>query len=187
MSICGLALPPYVTPVLSESGLSHFPVQIAALRDEAAQLLRVRPIPADAGVRLLGQLYRAEQLSLLRYEALIARLGDGSNETLRVSLERREIMERRHINELVQRIALLGGTPPAMPEIVHGESIETLKVVASSLLAKRGMVKLYRAAIRFFAQRDRESAALLRTILAEEELHIAAMRALVLPRQYIAI
>ncbi|WP_264798050.1 ferritin family protein, partial [Acidocella aminolytica] len=79
-------------------------------------------------------------------------------------------------------IAALGGEPPVLLAHSLGEVAETLPVVVSSLLAKRGMVKLYRAAIRFLAQRDRDSAALLRLILKEEEAHIAAMRALVVPR-----
>lgn len=159
-----------------------FSTLIAALRDEAGQLLGIRPIPANTGVKLLGLLYRAEALSAQRYQLLLLRLEGAPNEALQDTFTRREAMERRHLAQLAQRIAALGGEPPVLPAHSLGEVAETLPVVVSSLLAKRGMVKLYRAAIRFLAQRDRDSAALLRLILKEEEAHIAAMRALVVPR-----
>ena len=91
-------------------------------------------------------------------------------------------MERRHAAQLAQRLQALGGSPPPAGELIAREAGDTLPVVVSSLLAKRDMVKLYRAAIRFLAPRDKGSAALLRLILEEEEAHIAAMRSLVVRR-----
>jgi len=156
-----------------------FATRIAALRNEAARLLRARPIPTNAGLELLCLLHRAEDLSASRY-ALLARMKAAPSPELHETLTFREAMERRHAGVLAARIAALGGEPP-LPEPPSGEVAQTLPVVVSSLLAKRGMVKLYRAAIRFLAARDRDSAALLRLMLAEEEAHIAAMRALLLP------
>ncbi len=168
-------------PAPSDATVPAFADRIAALRDEAARLVRTRPVPAHAGLELLRLLHRAEALSARRYVLLLAGLEAAPNERLHDTLTRREAMERRHAETLARRIAELGGEPPAPPGLPAGEAPETLPVVVSSLLAKRGMVKLYRAAIRFLAQRDRDSTALLRGLLAEEEAHIAAMRALLLP------
>ncbi|MGE4481024.1 ferritin-like domain-containing protein [Acidocella sp.] len=169
-------------PVPSEAAIPPFSEQIAALRDEAARRLRIRPIPPDTGLQLLRLLHRAEELSISRYAQLLEKLDEVVNETLHSTLTRRQAMERRHAAQLAGRIAALGGEVPARPELPPSEAAETLPVVVSSLLAKRGMVKLYRAAIRFLAQRDRDSAALLRLLLSEEEAHIAAMKGLVQPR-----
>ncbi|WP_264798049.1 hypothetical protein, partial [Acidocella aminolytica] len=59
-----------------------FSTLIAALRDEAGQLLGIRPIPANTGVKLLGLLYRAEALSAQRYQLLLLRLEGAPNEAL---------------------------------------------------------------------------------------------------------
>jgi bacterioferritin (cytochrome b1) len=165
----------------SEAALPVFASRIGALRDEAARLVRTRPIPAETAVELLRLLHRAETLSASRYNMLLARLETAPNEALQETFTRREAMERQHAVRLAQRIAELGGELLAPADLPPGETAELLQVVVSSLLAKRGMVKLYRAAIRFLAQRDRDSTALLRLLLAEEEAHIAAMRALLLP------
>lgn len=174
-------MPSHAMPAPSEARIPVFSTRIAALRDEAAKLVRARPVPAHTGRELLCLLHRAEQLSARRYALLLAGLEAAPNQRLHDTLTNREAMERRHAASLAQRIAELGGEPPAPPDLPPGEVTQTLPVVVSSLLAKRGMVKLYRAAIRFLCQRDKESTALLRQLLAEEEAHIADMRALLLP------
>ena len=167
--------------VRSDAKIPAFSARITELRDEAARLVRTRPVPAHTGLELLRLLHRAEQLSARRYVLLLAGLEVAPNERLHDTFIRREAMERRHAVLLAQRIAALGGEPPALPDLPPGEVTDTLPVVVGSLLAKRGMVKLYRAAIRFLMQRDKDSTILLRQLLAEEEAHIAAMRALLLP------
>ncbi len=170
------------TPVPSEPPPLSFAAQIAALREEAGRLIRIRPIPAETGLALLKLLHQVELLAARRYELLLARPEQIPSEILRETLSRREAMERRHAAQLTQRLEALGSSPPPAGELIAREAGDTLPVVVSSLLAKRDMVKLYRAAIRFLAPRDKGSAALLRLILEEEEAHIAAMRSLVVPR-----
>lgn len=170
------------TPVLSEAPQLSFAAQIAALREEAGRLIRIRPIPAETGIALLKLLHQVELLAARRYELLLAHPDQIPSDILRETLSRREAMERRHAAQLAQRLQALGGSPPPAGELIAREAGDTLPVVVSSLLAKRDMVKLYRAAIRFLAPRDKGSAALLRLILEEEEAHIAAMRSLVVRR-----
>jgi hypothetical protein len=163
------------TPVPSEPGLPVFAGRVAVLREEVARLVRARPVPAQAPLEVLRLLHQAEQLSACRDRLLLDTTPDGP---LRTTLAEREMLSCRHVEALAGRIVALGGSTLDAPSPLPAEAAGTLSMVVCSLLAMRGTIKLYRAAIRFLAPRDRETAIMLHQLLAEAEAQLTSLRML---------
>ncbi|WP_298284199.1 bacterioferritin [Acidocella sp.] len=163
---------------------SPFAQEISGLRARAAALMRGAPDPALTDIRaLLQMLLEAELVCARRYASLArAQIEAGHDRLGALFLEQAED-ELRHALKLGARIETLGGAPfTGLDDWVAGSmAVEAgrLEIVAANLLGERGVIKLYRAALRYLAGRDRDSRALLMALLADEERHIAGMGELV--------
>jgi bacterioferritin (cytochrome b1) len=167
---------------------SPFAREIAGVRARAAALMRTAPVPAPANVcALLEMLVEAELVCAKRYAALArGQLAAGHNRLGALFLEQAE-EELRHALKLGARIEALGGKLLDVPAGAVGDGPDVaveagrLEIVAANLLGERGVIKLYRAALRYLAGRDRESRALLTALLADEERQIMGMGEVVSP------
>jgi bacterioferritin (cytochrome b1) len=155
---------------------SDFPAAIDSLRETAKAVMQSG---AEQDVGVLDVLLTAEWLCACRYEALAASPLAGRHDRLHHEFREMEAAERRHVALLVSRITALGGEPSPPPEAPAMPELNLVGIAASNILAERGVIKLYRAALRHFARRDKETVAMLRRILDEESRHISAMSHLV--------
>lgn len=152
--------------------VADFPAVIDSLRVTARAVERSE---AHADIALLNLLLAAETLCAARYEALANSALAQRHDHLHHAFREMAISEQHHVGALDARIRALGGVPAPAPDLPAPPDQKLAEIAASNILAERGVIKLYRAALRHFGACDKETSALLREILDDESRHITGM------------
>lgn len=161
-------------------------------RSRASALLRpgaagLQP-PSDAklSVKLLQTLLTAEIVCVLRYTRLSVSPLSLKHAMIAAEFQEQANDERRHMLALAERITKLGGIPEFSPPGLASNSSAAdepeaglPEMVRHNLAAERSVIKHYRDLIRFFAKRDPETCAILKSLLQDEENHMIDMHDLI--------
>jgi bacterioferritin len=113
-----------------------------------------------------------------------------SSESVKNEFDEHAREEEEHSQWIAERITQLGGKPNMNPEgimdrassqYVEGEDL--VDMIRENLVAERIAIETYREMIRYFAQNDPTSRALLERILAKEEEHANDMHDLLVAHE----
>jgi len=133
---------------------------------------------AKAAVKILNDALATELICTLRYRqhAFVAK-GINSEPIVQEFLVHSN-EELAHADLIAKRIVQLGGTPDLNPDklaqLSHAEykTCDTLEaMIRENLVAERIAIESYREMVRYFAQHDPTTRAMLEGILAMEETH----------------
>lgn len=166
------------------SDAGAFLSDVATLRARARQHIEEGAVTggyslnAHAAVKVLNDALATELVCTLRYRqhAFVAR-GIHSDPIAQAFLAHSN-EELAHADLLAKRIVQLGGTPEFNPDRLsqrsHAEyaACETLEaMIRENLVAERIAIESYREMVRYFAEHDPTTRAMLEGILAMEEAH----------------
>lgn len=157
---------------------------IATLRARARQHIEEGAVTddyglkAEAAVKVLNAALATELVCTLRYRqhAFVAK-GINSEPIAQEFLVHSN-EELAHADLIAKRIVQLGGTPELNPECLSGlshaeyvtaDSLEDM--IRENLVAERIAIESYREMVRYFAENDPTTRAMLEGILAMEETH----------------
>lgn len=157
---------------------------VATLRARARQHIEEGAVTedyglkAEAAVKVLNDALATELVCTLRYRqhAFVAK-GINSEPIAQEFLVHSN-EELAHADLIAKRIVQLGGAPEFNPdclsalshaEYVTGESLEDM--IRENLVAERIAIESYREMVRYFAEHDPTTRAMLEGILAMEETH----------------
>jgi bacterioferritin len=170
-------------------GRDSFVTDIREIRKRARQHLDKGAVTENYGgdvataIRMLNEAVATEIVCILRYKFhSIAATGIHS-EAAKKEFAQHATEEEQHLDMLAERINQLGGTPNMNPEgllsraaseYVEGNNL--VEMIRENLVAERVAVEIYRDQIRYFAERDPTTRAMLEKILAQEEEHANDMQ-----------
>ncbi len=161
---------------------NRFLSDIEALRRAARPLLAPdRPDPVSDTSRAIGLLQTvlsAEIICVLRYTDIAVSPEGLKNGWIGREFQAQANDERRHMDRAAERIAELGGTPDfcaATPAGVPSHGGLAARV-AENLAAEQAVIAHYRELITYFEPRDRQTCAMLRDIIRDEEDHTTDMQ-----------
>jgi bacterioferritin len=173
-----------------------FLTDIKTLRERARQQLgRGAVTPSYSGdvsktIDLLQHVLATEIVCVLRYTMHSIAATGITSESVKEEFAQHAKEEQEHMNAVAERINQLGGRPNFSPEglttrsasqYVEGENL--VDMIKENLIAERIAVDHYRELIRYFADNDPGTRALLEKILLVEEEHANDMHDLLVSHE----
>lgn len=137
----------------------------------------------DTSVKLLNDALATELVCVLRYRFHAVTAQGINSEAIKEEFAEHAKDEQEHAEMIAERINQLGGKPNFNPEGLHlrsatqyveGDSLE--EMIQEDLVAERIAIETYREMVRYFANHDPTTRAMLETILAKEEEHANDMQ-----------
>lgn len=129
-------------------------------------------------IRLLNEALATEVICILRYKRHYFMTAGISARHVKARFLQHVTEERAHADQLVERIAQLGGKPELSPERLlirsHAEDVEgesLVEMIRADLLDERIAIESYRAMIAAIGSDDPTTQQVLARILAQEEAH----------------
>ena len=133
-------------------------------------------------IRLLNEALATEVICILRYKRHYFMTAGISARHVKARFLQHVTEERAHADQLVERIAQLGGKPDLSPERLlirsHAEDIEgesLVEMITADLLDERIAIESYRAMIAAIGSDDPTTQQVLARILAQEEAHAESL------------
>ena len=145
--------------------------------------------PEDT-VRILNDAVATEIVCILRYKFHAIAATGLSSDSVKAEFMEHATDEERHLGMLAERINQLGGRPNMNPaglsersatEYVEGANL--VEMIKENLVAERIAVETYRDMIRYFANNDPTTRAMLEEILGDEEGHANDMHDLLVAHE----
>ncbi len=133
-------------------------------------------------IRLLNEALATEVICILRYKRHYFMTAGISARHVKARFLQHVTEERAHADQLVERIAQLGGKPELSPERLlirsHAEDVEgesLVEMIRADLLDERIAIESYRAMIAAIGSDDPTTQQVLARILAQEEAHAESL------------
>jgi bacterioferritin len=173
-----------------------FSTDIDAIRKRAREHLEAGALTPNYGgdvetaVNLLNEALATEIVCYLRYRFHAITATGISSESVKNEFDEHAREEEEHAGWIAERITQLGGKPNMNPEgiversssqYVEGEDL--VDMIRENLVAERIAIETYRDMIRYFAQHDPTTRALMERILAKEEEHANDMHDLLVAHE----
>lgn len=144
----------------------------------------------ETAIRLLNEAVATELVCMLRYRFHAITATGIHSESVKSEFAAHADEEQEHMQLLAERINQLGGKPNFHPEGLldrasteYVEGTDLADMIKENLVAERIGIETYRDLIRYFADQDPTTRALLEKILAKEEEHANDMHDLLVTRQ----
>ena len=135
-----------------------------------------------ASIEILQTVLATELVCVLRYTQHSIAASGLSSQAVKAEFAEHAREEHEHALAVAERITQLGGTPNFNPEglatrsasqFIAGENL--VDMIKENLVAERIAVEHYSELVRYFAERDPSTRAMLERILAVEEDHADEM------------
>jgi bacterioferritin len=134
--------------------------------------------PLETVIRLLNEALATEIVCVLRYKRHYYMASGIHAQAVAAEFLEHAGQEQEHADQIAARIVQLGGEPNFSPEGLsdrsHSEYVEgssLVNMIREDLVAERVAIDSYSQMIRFLADRDPSTRAMLERILAAEEEH----------------
>jgi bacterioferritin len=175
---------------------SSFTSDIAAIRKRAREHLDQGALTPNYGgdvektISLLNDAVATEIVCVLRYRFHAIAATGLASDPVKAEFEEHAVEEEQHLLWLAERINQLGGKPEMNPagisarsatQYVEGSNL--VEMIKENLIAERIAIETYRDMIRYFADNDPTTRALLEKILGQEEDHANDMHDLLVSHE----
>ncbi len=172
-----------------------FVVDIKAIRERARKHMEDGALTQNyegdvkKTVDVLNEALATELVCVLRYKFHAITASGLSSESVKSEFAEHADDEAEHADWLAERINQLGGKPNFNPEGLtqrsHSQFVEganLIEMIKENLIAERIAIESYREMVRYFANHDPTTRALIEKILAKEEEHADDMHDLLADR-----
>jgi bacterioferritin len=129
-------------------------------------------------IEILQSVLATEIVCVLRYTMNAVAAAGINSDSVKNEFDEHAKEEQDHARRVAERINQLGGTPNFNPEGLASRSasqyVETgdlVEMIRENLVAERIACEHYRELIRYFAENDPTTRAMMESILAKEEEH----------------
>ncbi len=166
-----------------------FSMDVGELRRRAREHIEQGAVTPDyegdveTSLKLLNDALATELVCVLRYRFHAVAAQGIHSEAIKAEFAEHANDEQGHAEMIAERINQLGGKPNYNPEGLHLRSAtqyvegNTLgEMIEEDLVAERIAIETYREMVRYFANHDPTTRAMLETILAKEEEHATDMQ-----------
>jgi|RhiMethySRZTD1v2_1073278.scaffolds.fasta_scaffold64668_2 bacterioferritin len=173
-----------------------FASDIAAIRKRAREHLERGALTPNYGgdvetaIKLLNEAVATEIVCVLRYRFHAVCATGLASESVKAEFAEHAVEEEQHLLWLAERINQLGGKPDLNPAGVstraatqYVEGTDLVDMIRENLVAERIAIETYRDLIRYFAEKDPTTRALLEKVLAQEEEHANDMHDLLVAHE----
>jgi bacterioferritin len=173
-----------------------FQLDIEDLRRRAREHIEQGAVTPDyegdvaTSVKLLNDALATELVCVLRYRFHAVTAQGIDSEAIKAEFAEHAKDEQQHAEMIAERINQLGGSPNYNPEGLHlrsatqyveGHSLK--EMIQENLVAERIAIETYREMVRYFANHDPTTRAMMETILAKEEEHANDMQDLLVTQK----
>ncbi len=173
-----------------------FASDIAAIRKRAREHLERGALTPNYGgdvetaIQLLNEAVATEIVCVLRYRYHAVCATGLASESVKAEFAEHAAEEEQHLLWLAERINQLGGKPDLNPAGVsmraatqYVEGSDLVDMIRENLVAERIAIETYRDLIRYFAEKDPTTRALLEKVLTQEEEHANDMQDLLVAHE----
>ena len=161
-----------------------FVTDIAAIRKRAREKLEMGAVTQNYGgdpqtaISLLNEAVATEIVCVLRYKYHAIAASGIASESVKEEFAQHAKEEEQHLDWLAERINQLGGKPNMNPDGIttraasqYAEGENLVDMIRENLVAERIAIEHYQELIRYFANEDPGTRAMLEGILVVEEEH----------------